>query len=56
MPRYAEVYTDSVCQYGAFDATETLNYVRQVNRKYNEYNSLELMFRAFEKIAENNKE
>ena len=49
------VYNDSVCMYGSFDATETLNYVRQVNRKYNEYSSLELMFRALEKIADNNK-
>ena len=49
------VYNDSVCMYGSFDATETLNYVRQVNRKYNEYSSRELMFRALEKIADNNK-
>lgn len=48
-----EVYQDSVCQYGAFDATETLQYVRKVKSKYNEYSSLELMFRAAEKIAEN---
>lgn len=51
-----EVYNDSVCQFGQFDATETLNYVIRVNRKYNEYKSRELMFRAFEKLAENNKE
>ena len=51
-----EVYNDSVCQYGSFDATETLNYVRKVTRKYNEYRSRDLMFRAFEKLAENNKE
>lgn len=51
-----EVYTDSVCQYGAFDATETLNYVRRVTRKYNEYKSQELMFKAFEKLADNYKE
>ena len=50
-----EVYNDSVCQFGQFDATETLNYVKQVNRKYNEYKSRELMFRAFEKLADNNK-
>lgn len=49
------VYNDSVCMYGSFDATETLNYVRQVNRKYNEYSSRELMFRALEKLADNNK-
>ena len=49
------VYNDSVCMYGSSDATETLNYVRQVNRKYNEYSSRELMFRALEKIADNNK-
>lgn len=48
-----EVYNDSVCQYGQFDATETLQYVRKVKRKYNEYRSLELMFRAAEKIAAN---
>ena len=51
-----EVYTDSVCQSGSFDATETLQYVRRVKRKYSEYNRLELMFMAFEKLAENNKE
>ena len=50
-----EVYNDSVCQFGQFDATETLNYVKLVNRKYNEYKSRELMFRAFEKLADNNK-
>ena len=50
-----EVYNDSVCQFGPFDATETLNYVRRVNQKYNEYKSQELLFRAFEKLAENNK-
>lgn len=48
-----EVYNDSVCQYGQFDATETLQYVRKVKRRYNEYRSLELMFRAAEKIAAN---
>lgn len=50
-----EVYNDSVCQFGQFDATETLNYVKQVNSKYNEYKSRELMFQAFEKLADNNK-
>jgi len=50
-----EVYGDSVCLYGSFDATETLNYVRKVNRKYNEYKSQELLFRAIEKLADNNK-
>ena len=50
------VYTDSVCQFGAFDATETLQYVRRVNRKYNEYKRLEQLFMALEKLAENNKE
>ena len=50
-----EVYNDSVCTYGRFDATETLNYVRNVNRKYNEYKSRELLFKAYEKLAENNK-
>lgn len=50
-----EVYNDSVCQYGSFDATETLNYVRRVNRKYNEYKSKELLFQAVEKLADNNK-
>lgn len=51
-----EVYTDSVCQYGPFDATETLQYVRRVRRKYNEYKSLDLLYKAYEKLAENNKE
>lgn len=50
-----EVYTDSICRYGCFDATETLNYVRRVTRKYNEYKSQDLLFRAFEKLADNNK-
>ena len=50
-----EVYNDSVCQFGSFDATETLNYVRRVNRKYNEYKSKELLFQAVEKLADNNK-
>ena len=50
-----EVYNDSVCQFGAFDATETLNYVKRVNRKYNEYKSQELLFKALEKLADNNK-
>ena len=50
------VYNDSDCQYGAFDATETLQYVARVKRKYNEYNRLDLIFRATEKIAANSKE
>ena len=50
-----EVYNDSVCQFGQFDATETLNYVKRVNRKYNEYKDQEQLFRAIEKLADNNK-
>ena len=50
-----EVYNDSVCQFGQFDATETLNYVKRVNRKYNEYKNQEQLFRAIEKLADNNK-
>ena len=50
-----DVYNDSVCQFGQFDATETLNYVKRVNRKYNEYKSKELLFQAVEKLADNNK-
>ena len=50
-----EVYNDSVCQYGSFDATETLNYVKRVNRKYNEYKNQERLFLAIEKLADNNK-
>ncbi len=49
------VYNDSVCLFGKFDATETVNYVNRVNRKYKEYRSQELMFLALEKYAENNK-
>ena len=49
-----EVYNDSVCQFGKFDATETLNYVKCVNRKYNEYKSQGLLFRALEKLSDNN--
>lgn len=48
------VYNDSVCQYGPFDATETLNYVRLVTSKYKEYKERDLLFRAYEKLAENN--
>lgn len=48
------VYSDTVCLYGAFDATETLSYVRKVKRKYSEYNTLDLMFRASEQLARNN--
>lgn len=50
------VYSDSVCQFGPFDATETLQYVRRVINKYNEYKRLDLLFKASEKIAENYKE
>ena len=50
------VYSDSVCKFGYFDATEMIRYVRNVKRKYNEYNTLDLMFRASEKLAENNNE
>lgn len=50
-----EVYNDSVCQFGSFDATETLNYVKRVNRKYNEYKNQEHLFQAIEKLADNNK-
>lgn len=49
------VYSDDVCLFGPFDATETINYVRRVNRKYKEYSRRELMFRALEKYADNNK-
>jgi len=49
-----EVYRDSVCQYGVFDATETLQYVNRVKRKYKEYSDLDLLFKAIEKVAENN--
>lgn len=49
-----EVYMDSVCQYGMFDATETLQYVNRVKRKYKEYSDLDLLFKAIEKVAENN--
>lgn len=51
-----EVYNDSVCKFGRFDATETLQYVNAVNKKYNEYRSRELLFLASEKIASNNRE
>jgi membrane-bound lytic murein transglycosylase F len=51
-----EVYNDSVCKFGPFDATESLQYVRRVKRKYNEYRSLELTFRAAEKLMDNCKE
>lgn len=49
------VYGDSVCMYGAFDASETLQYVRAVKRVYREYNSLDLLFRASEKVVLNNR-
>ena len=50
------VYNDSVCLYGFFDATETLQYVARVQRKYKEYNRLDMLFKATEKLAENLKE
>lgn len=50
------VYNDSVCKFGSFDATETLQYVRRVTRKYNEYKRLDLMFQAAEKLADNNRD
>lgn len=50
------VYSDSVCLFGYFDATETLQYVKRVRRKYNEYKTLDLIFRASEKLVENNNE
>ena len=49
------VYSDSVCIYGAFDASETLNYVSTVKRVYREYNSLDLLFRASEKVVLNDR-
>lgn len=49
------VYNDSVCRFGPFYGTETLQYVSRVTRKYKEYKRQELMFQAMEKLAENNK-
>lgn len=48
-----EYYTDSVCKYGKFDATETLRYVDKVQRKYKEYNSKDLLYRAANRLIEN---
>lgn len=48
-----DFYTDSVCKFGCFDATETLMYVDKVQRKYKEYNSKELLYRAARRLMEN---
>lgn len=49
------VYNDSVCKFGPFNGTETLQYVSRVNRKYKEYKRQELMLQAIEKLVENYK-
>lgn len=36
-----EVYSDSVCLFGCFKGTETLQFVRKVRRKYQEYCELD---------------
>lgn len=41
-----EVYTDSICKFGKFEAAQTLHYVDKVNRKYKEYKELELIFHS----------
>ncbi len=48
-----DFYTDSVCKFGYFDATETLMYVDKVQRKYKEYNSKDLLYRAARRLMEN---
>ena len=50
-----EFYTDSVCKFGEFDATETLHYVNKVQRKYHEYVSKDLLYRATNRLIENQK-
>jgi len=48
-----DVYTDSVCRNGYFNAGPTVHYVKFVQSKYKEYCSKELMFRAAEQLKEN---
>lgn len=50
-----EYYSDSICKLGCFDATETLKYVRNVQDKYNEYRSNDLMYRAAHRLLQNQK-
>ncbi len=41
-----EVYTDSLCKCGKFEAAQTIRYVEKVQRKYKEYKELELIFHS----------
>jgi hypothetical protein len=43
------------CKFGEFDATETLHYVNKVQRKYKEYVSKDLLYRATNRLIENQK-
>lgn len=52
--KHESAYSDSVCKFGPFDATETLRYVRLVKSKYNEYKALDQMFREPGKLLETN--
>lgn len=46
------VYTDSICRNGKFDATETIGYVRKVQKKYSEYRQLDLLFKALQNLPD----
>lgn len=48
-----EVYGDSICRNGSFNAGPTVRYVKTVRNKYNEYCSKELMFKAVEQLKDN---
>lgn len=46
------VYSDTLCRNGQFMGAETVLYVRKVLRKYNQYRSQDLMYRATQRLGE----
>lgn len=50
-----EYYTDSLCRFGGFDATETILYVDRVQDLYKQYKSRELLFKVANRLMENQK-
>lgn len=48
-----EVYTDSICKCGKFEASQTLHYIDKVQRKYKEYKELELIFNSKNRLEGN---
>lgn len=46
------VASDTLCQFGRFDATETIRYVASVQKKYAEYQLMELDFQTSKSIQD----